>query len=280
MPDALSLLAFAIQFGYYAVALLLVGMALGRGFGVTRTHSIPDSALLALVVLSLYAVRLLLANAKLGGSFIAAFDPATFPWIWRAYGLQAFAVLIGCGLAVVGELLQWRLVMIAAALMLSASFGLAGHTQGLEAPGIFPWLAGLHVLVAGFWFAAPAALWPWARLNKAELVRRLRAFSRIAQIAVPALFVAGLILGWRLAGGWEGLTGSAYGRLLLAKLFVASVALGLGAVNKMWVTGQIEQNDHEGYAALKLTLSIEFIAFLGALALIALATTVLGPEQI
>ncbi|GJL93368.1 CopD family protein [Hyphococcus sp.] len=280
MPDTLSLLAFAVQFGYYAVALLLVGILLGRGFGVTRKQSIPASALLALVVLSLYAVRLMLANAKLGGSFIAAFDLATLPWIWRAYELQAFAVMIGCGLAAAGALLQWWLAMLAAALMLSASFGLAGHTQGLEAPGIFPWLAGLHVLVAGFWFAAPVSLWPRTKLDQAELVRRLETFSHIAQFAVPALFGAGLILALRLADGWGGLIGSAYGRLLLAKLFVASAALALGAFNKTWVTGRMAQNEHQGRAALKLTLSIEFVAFLSTLALIALATTALGPEDL
>ena len=280
MPDALSLLAFAIQIGYYAVALLLVGILLGRGFGVTRTRSVPALGLLALVVVCFCAVRLLLANAKLGGSFGAAFDPATLPWIWRAYELQALAVSSGCGLAVVGALLQWRLIMLAAALMLSASFGLAGHTQALDAPGIFPWLAGLHVLVAGFWFAAPAALWPRPNLDQRDLVHRLEAFSRIAQFAVPALFGVGLILAWRLADGWGGLIGSAYGRLLLAKLFVASAALALGAFNKTWVTGRIAQNEHQGRAALKLTLSIEFVAFLSALALIALATTALGPEDL
>lgn len=258
---------------------MLIGMLLGRGLGVTRTQSVPASAALALGVVCFYTARLLLANAKLGGMLAAAVDPATFPWIWQVYEMQAYAVFLGCVSAVIGALLRQPLAMLSAAFILSAGFGLTGHTHGLESPGVFPWVAGLHVLVAGFWFAAPAALWPAVKLDRAELVRRLEAFSRIAQFAVPALIIAGLVLAWRLADGWDGLIGFAYGRLLLAKLVVASIALALGAFNKMWVTEHVRVDPEVGRRALRLTLSIELMLFLVAMGLIAFATTVEGPEM-
>ena len=258
---------------------MFIGMLVGRALGVKRTQGVLASAVLAVVVICFYIARLLLANAKLGGTLAAAADSATFMWIWRIYEMQAYAVFLGCLSAVVGALLRQPLVMLAAALILSAGFGLAGHTQGLESPGVFPWLAAFHVLVAGFWFAAPAILWPAADVSGDEVVRRLEDFSRIAQIAVPALFAVGLILMWRLVDGWDGLTGSAYGRLLLAKLIVAAIALALGAFNKMSATRRVKIDPKAGRRTLRCTLSAEFALFLMATALIAFATTVQGPKM-
>lgn len=279
MPDALSPFAFAIQLGFYAASLLLIGLLLARALGVTRMQGVSVTVILGIVVMCFYAARLLLANAMLGGALAVAFDPATFSWIWQAYKIQAYAVMFGCALGVVGAIGQQPAAMLAAAFILSAGFGLAGHTQGLESPSVFPWLAGLHVLIAGFWFGAPAALWPTPKMNQAELVRRLEAFSHIAQFGIPTLFVAGLALAWRLADGWTGLIGSAYGRLLFAKLIVASAALALGALNKLWVTKRVKIDPTAGRSALRLTLSVEFVLFLAAMGLIALATTVQGPEM-
>ncbi|WDI31970.1 CopD family protein [Hyphococcus flavus] len=278
MPDAISFFAFVVQFGYYAASLMFIGALVGCATGVKRTLGVSASAALALAVLGFYAARLLLANAKLGGTFAAAVDSETFPWIWRIYKLQAFAIILGSLSAFAAALLGKRLIMLTAALILSAGFGLAGHTQGLESLGVMPWLAGFHVLVAGFWFAAPAALWPAAAIDDKELVRRLEAFSRIAQFAIPALFAAGLVLAWRLAEGWDGLTGSAYGRLLFAKLTAASIALALGAYNKMTVTRRIKADHEAGRKTLRFTLAAEFALFLIATGLIAFATTVQGPE--
>ncbi len=278
MPDAISLFSFIIQFGYNAATLMFIGMLAICATGVKRTLGISASGVLSIMVLCFYATRLLLANAKLGGTMVAAVNSDTFPWIWRTYNVQAYAVIVGCLSALIGALNQQRLAMLAAALILSAGFGLAGHTQGLESPGVMPWLVGFHVLVAGFWFAAPVALWPATAIDDKELVGRLEAFSRIAQFAIPALFALGLVLAWRLVGGWEGLTGSAYGRLLLGKLAAASIALALGAFNKFSVTKRIKFEQEAGRRALRFTLSAEFALFLFAVGSIAYATTIAGPK--
>lgn len=257
---------------------MFIGALIACATGVKRTLGVSASTVLALAVLGFYAARLLFANAKLGGTPAAAVDSETFPWIWRIYKMQAYAVVIGCLSAILGALLRQRLAMLAAALILSAGFGLSGHTQGLESPGVMPWLAALHVLVAGFWFAAPVSLWPAVAIDDRELVRRLETFSRIAQFAIPALFAAGLVLAWRLADGWDGLIGSAYGRLLIAKLTAASIALALGAFNKMSVTKRIERDGKFGRRILRLTLSAEFALFLLTIGVIAFATTIQGPE--
>lgn len=280
MTGFVAVIAFAVQFGYYTSALFLIGLLLHRALKVTAAGSAAAPAVLSSLIMLLYAGRLLAVNAKLGGSLGAAGNADTFLWIWRAHQAQALAVAAGCLLAAGGALLRRRLLMVAAALALSASFGLAGHTQGLETPGAFPWLAAVHVLIAGYWFAAPVTLWPSAKRPIEELTRRLGLFSGTAQIAVPLLFVAGMILAWRLAGGWNGLYGSPYGWLLFAKLLFASLALALGAANKIWVTNQIRLIPEKGLAALRLTLSVEFLAFLAAVAAIAIATTAQGPENL
>jgi putative copper export protein len=280
VTDAIDVSASAVQFAYYVSALLVIGLLLHGALKVTAIGFASAPVVLSLIVALLYAARLLVANAKLGGSLDAVGNTDTFLWVWRAHREQALAVAAGCLLAAGGALLRRRILMIAAALTLSASFGLAGHTRGLEAPGAFPWLSAVHVLIAGYWFAAPVTLWPSAKRPVEELTRRLRLFSETAQIAVPLLFIAGMILAWRLSGGWNGLDGSSYGRLLLVKLIFVSLALALGAANKIWVTNQIRLTPARGMAALRLTLSAEFLAFLAAAAAIAIATTAQGPEEL
>jgi len=59
----------------------------------------------------------------------------------------------------------------------------------------------------------------------------LRAFSRLAQIAVAALAASGLLLAWVYVGGVGALIGTAYGGMLLAKTALVIGLLALGAAN-------------------------------------------------
>ncbi len=69
---------------------------------------------------------------------------------------------------------------------------------------------------------------------------------------------------------------TAYGRLILVKIAAAAGALGLGALNKIWVTRQLSVDPQGGRAALRITLSVDACLFATALAAVAAATTVVG----
>ena len=163
------------------------------------------------------------------------------------------------------------------AIALALSFALTGHSQALESPGFAPWVVAFHVVIAAFWFAAPLTLWPAKNLSDIDLTVRLERFSAIALFVVPLLFLLGLWLAWRLAGGVQQLIASDYGRLLLLKLAVAAVALGLGGLNKLVTTPIMARDPLRGRRLLKRSLIAEATAFTAAIVIVAWATTMTGP---
>ncbi|MEU6811792.1 copper resistance protein CopC [Streptomyces sp. NPDC046831] len=73
---------------------------------------------------------------------------------------------------------------------------------------------------------------------EADGVRALTAtaarFSRLALAAVTVLVVTGVYQSWRGLGSWTALTGTTYGRLLLAKVAVVIVLLAVASRSRRW----------------------------------------------
>ncbi len=282
--DALAPLMLALKLALYAAALLSAGLALHGVLGVVergaRAAWIRNAALAAAFALVFGALKLLLLNAQLAGGLAHAFDAESFGWTWAMHAPAFIALAIGAVAALAAWASQRHWLGLITVLGFSASFALTGHTQALAAPGLAPWAVGLHVLIASYWIAAPISLWPRGALADAALHRRLERFSAGAIVAIPLLFVAGLWLAWRIAGGVAALLESEYGRLLLAKLAAASAALGLGALNKQVVTGVIIRAPERGRVWLKRTLAADALLFLTALLLVSWATTLTGPPDL
>jgi copper resistance protein D len=282
--DALAPLMLALKLALYAAALLSAGLALHGALGVVersaRAAWIRNATLAAAVALVLGALKLLLLNAQLAGGLAHAFDAESFGWTWAMHAPAFIALAIGAVAALAASASQRHWLGLITVLGFSASFALTGHTQALEAPGLAPWAVGLHVLIASYWIAAPISLWPRSALADAALHRRLERFGAGAVVAIPVLFIAGLWLAWRIAGGVAPLLESEYGRLLLAKLAAASAALGLGALNKQVVTGVIIRAPERGRVWLKRTLAADALLFLTALLLVSWATTLTGPPDL
>lgn len=269
--------AFISKVLLYAATLGGAGAALHRVIGIvsTRRLFLP----LGIAVAAAALLRLLVVNAQMGGSPAAAFSADQFSWTWMGIGNQTTAFIAGAALLVVSAFSAFRLAAIAASLAVAAGFGLAGHSAGLEAPGVAPYAVMLHALIAAFWFAAPWTLWPRnAEPDEVALVRT-RMFSRVAVVIVPLLFISGLWLLWRLGGGVDGVLSSFYGRLLLGKLALAAAILGLGALNMTIVATKLASTPASGRKALRTTLRIDAILFFGVLLLIASATTFTGPNE-
>ncbi|MBU3919798.1 MAG: CopD family protein, partial [Alphaproteobacteria bacterium] len=202
-----------------------------------------------------------------------------FGWTWAGGGRPALVLFAGAVLLVMSAGSKNRAVPLLAAGSISAAFALTGHTAGLASPGFAPWVVAGHILIAGFWLGAPATLWPMTTTADAEVLSRTEGFSRIARLFVPLLFASGVYLFWRINGGFEAALTTGYGRLLAAKLVLATIILGLGALNMTLITRQLISDPARGRAALRSTLRIDTILFAVILVLIAAATTFSGPTE-
>lgn len=280
--DPLALALFGIKLGLYGSTLLAIGLALHASLNIVaradHSRSLRTATFASVIALLFAIFRLGLANVQLGGGS-ALLDPATLSWTWRALGPSLTATAIGAVALTIGLLQRWKIAAGIGAVALAASFGLTGHSQALESPGLAPWAAGFHVLIAAFWVVGPLTLWPVRNLDDKTLTARVTHFSTFAVAAVPLVFLLGLWLALLLAGGWSALLTSLYGQLLLAKFGAATVALALGAYNKTIITTRLRATPEAGRRALKLTLGLDAVLFLIALCGIAAATSLTGPPS-
>lgn len=274
----LTLLVLFSKFGLYLTALMGLGAALHSAAAIVTPRR--WLVILGLGLIIAVSLRLTLLNAQLAGGLSAAFSPDTFSWIWPANRSQAIAFLAGGGLIAASSLAPLKYLKLPAALLVAAGFGLGGHTQGLDTPGLAPLFSGVHALIAGFWIVAPFTLWPHASLDADLVHARMERFSKIALWCVPLLFVSGIWLALRLAGSLEAILSSSYGQLLLAKLLLATLALAIGAWNKLRITHLLKNDAPSGVASLKRSLGADILVFAGILLLISAATTLTGPGAV
>ena len=134
-------------------------------------------------------------------------------------------------------------------LCLLGSLGLSGHAAAGEGVELIIHSASdiLHLLAAGAWVGALVplgiALQRFIRIpgeSGVSAVREItRRFSLLGIICVSTLVVTGAINTWILAGGVPQLVGTAYGHLLLLKLFLLLPMLGVAAINFLKVNSVI-----------------------------------------
>jgi putative copper export protein len=280
--DTLEVAQFVDRIGLNLAALLAIGFGLHAALGVVERNAfqrLRSLALIAVLAVTAFAIaRLPLLVGQMGDG-ANLLDPNLLPLAWTALG-PATAFLIGGALGV-GAAFIWRSRVLAGfgALGLAASFGWTGHTQGPDEPGLLPALAAIHVLIAGFWVAAPGSLFPGSALADGELLQRLKRFSAIAIIAVPVLVILGVWLALALTGGPEALVASTYGRLLVVKLAVGLAAMALGAINRQVITARVAADPAQGRQWLARTLVAEATLFVVAVVAVAAATTIAGPTE-
>ena len=274
MTSALIISAKALS---YTGILFGIGAATHCALGIATSRRWLWVA--AAVVLLAVGVRLLGLNLEIVGDPSDLFDFSMFGWMWPGVRVQIFAFLAGAVLIAVAAVFRRPLIAVLGAIVLAVGFGLAGHAQSEGMPGGLWGLVSLHVLIAGFWFLAPLTLWPRSDKHRSDVVHRLQRFSRMAVYAVPLMIVAGLWLALVISDGPGGLIGTPYGRLLLLKTGVITVALALGAYNKVRVTDRIGSGEATALTHLRRTLSLELALFGSALLAVAAATTVFGPHS-
>lgn len=278
--DGLSLLQFADRIGLNLFALPTIGFALHAALGIVERDSFQGLrsriALTGLALAFFTMVRFGILIAQMGDG-ANVFDPDLMPLAWMVLGDSTLAILAGAAVSVGGVWFRSPLTAAFGAAALSFGFGLAGHAQGLADPGLAPIAVAVHVLIAGFWMAAPVSLYPAPTQEDSELLSRLRRFSSIAVIAIPVLIVLGAWLTWTLVGSPEKLFGSTYGLLLLAKLATGIIAMSLGALNKQVITAKVAADPAIGRKWLRVSLLCEATLFAVAIIAVSAATTIGGP---
>ncbi|MGV9694175.1 copper resistance CopC/CopD family protein [Streptomyces sp. NPDC003470] len=97
--------------------------------------------------------------------------------------------------------------------------------------------AVLHLLATAVWLGGLVAL--LTSLRGSPDTATVARFSRVALVCVTVLAVTGVFQSWRGLGSWPALTGTTYGRLLLAKLAGVSVLLSAAAVSRRWTAALV-----------------------------------------
>ncbi|MFZ5624741.1 MAG: copper resistance D family protein [Gemmatimonadota bacterium] len=238
------------------------------------------------------AVLLLLADfGRLYGQAMAFLDPgeslsveAVRPIVtassWgRGWLIQLAAGGIALiGWAVAGRRRSWgQRIGAAASLGAAATAPFTGHAVE------HPWgaMAGLalhavHLLAGGAWlgtlFLVVAVAFPVTRdlpgEERAAVMSRLIAgFSRIAQVSVVLLALAGLTLALVYVGSWKAVLTTDYGTTLLIKTAFVMIALALGAWNWKRLTPRL--GEATGLRALGRSAGAELV--IGALVLLVTA---------
>ena len=129
----------------------------------------------------------------------------------------------------------WRLVLVGVAagvtMLLHVLVGHAAGPSPLRSVNLF--VQWLHLLAVGAWIGGLA--WLLAGLRGKERPEQLASAARFSKLAAPLVglvAVTGLSRALHLAGGWQGLLDSGYGRFLDLKVALFLGLVALGAMNR------------------------------------------------
>nr|WP_202458731.1 copper resistance protein CopC [Streptomyces sp. SID5464] len=128
-----------------------------------------------------------------------------------------------------------RAVGAALAVALALTWAAAEHASaGIQVP-LAMTSSVLHLVATGVWLGGLVALLLTLRRASVDaLTEVVPRFSRIAFTSVTVLAVTGLYQSWRGLGSLGALTGTSYGRLLLAKLVAVTALLLAAGYSRRW----------------------------------------------
>ena len=285
----------AVRFALYADLMLLFGLSLFArgGAGVAATIPLRRIAFVAAVAGAALSIAGVIAlAASMSGVVIGAVDRASVEALMdtapghAAEVRIATLVLVGVAALAMG---RWpkgaRPSLCVASALALASLAWTGHGAMNEGAAGWIHLAAdiLHLLAAGVWLGAIAGLafllfrpvrrWTDAHLRLSHSA--LGGFARTGTIAVGALVVSGTINAWIMIGPAHvtALAGTAYGRLLIAKLVLFGMMLVLAALNRFRLTPALGRAGIDARAApiasLRRSVALEAALAIAILALVA-----------
>lgn len=280
MPDELISLALIMKWALYLGALGASGTVFcALLFGLKQVRALAGT--FALIALTATCVSFSLKGAALTGDAAGVWDPEMLSLLWQTKsGLMLKVQVAGLLVLLAG------LTLGAFGLVVSAFGGLvtllAFATIGHVADG-GDWLIRavlvLHLSAAAMWFGVLIPLYRLAgdpkRLSDAASLGAR--FGRLAVWVLPVLLLAGVAMTYVLVGAPAAVTGTPYGRVLLAKTAIVILLLGLGAANKLRFVPALARGDATAAVHLRCSIAVEWIGFAAIFALTATLTTSLSP---
>lgn len=284
LVDAVSAFVRALSFiALFQAAGVAIVIALFGGRLEHSSRSIRKVGFVSAIAgLLLVSVHYALEAARMAGSLAGVLDvslqqivfdsPMSMAAGLRLAGLALIAAAIGrksAGATFVG---------ILGAFAITIAFTLVGHTADESRTSWLGVLLFLHLIVVAFWFGGLAPLHIIAGREHSERAAQIVvAFTRVASVAVPALFFIGVLMTVLLVDRWE-VFGENYGLLLLAKAGGFAVLMALAALNK-WRYGPAIASAGSGVAAFQRTVAVEYVLICAVLAATAVMTTFFSPQH-
>ena len=155
--------------------------------------------------------------------------------------------------------LVFRAFNILGAILIIISFIVVGHSLS---QGIFSQILVLiHIICISFWLGSFLPLRYMCTVkNFTNLYFIADNFGRYAVVYIGILILTGLIFSYILLGGILPLITSTYGNVLLIKLFIVSMILIIGAINKFKIVPEIKKDLSTGQIKLKNSINIEIFS--------------------
>lgn len=159
--------------------------------------------------------------------------------------------------------------------LIGLSFSTSGHVSELSILAKIS--IGIHVLIAFWWTGSfYPLLQSCHQLSVEDLSILMHKFGQMASFFVAVLIVLGTYLAIELVGGFEQLTGSSYGRLLIVKLLLVIHILMLAAFHKFIVVPSLIKKK-ESKKSLIASIKVEMTIGVAVLLITGILTTLLGP---
>ncbi len=294
-----------LLFGELLFALVVTGMPWRQTVPTDPAHRESARRRLGAVIawsiatgLGTGALWLAFEAAAMAGKPIAeAIDPRTLAlvlgktefghvWLLRAALLAAIGIALVAMRRVTSDA-TGRTLAIAAMIVAGvdlAALAWAGHAGAAEG-SVRPLHLGsdtLHLLAAGAWLGALPALAACLRSSQPieAIAQATRRFSTLGVISVTALLASGIVNACLLVGTVPALFGTAYGRLLLAKVALFIAMLCIAAINRQRLTPQLARGDRDAQRRLHRNSLLEIAAGILVIAIVgALGITIPGAHQ-
>ena len=128
----------------------------------------------------------------------------------------------------------WRIAAPVLAVLVVLTFSGAGHPSVEANAGLWSTVDALHLGLVALWMGGLAMMVLGGRawLRDAGHESAVRTFSKVVTVAVPIIVATGVVQAWRIGGGFDTLTDTTWGRILLAKGALAVLVVTIGGASR------------------------------------------------
>jgi putative copper resistance protein D len=287
--ELLSVLTRAATLAFEAlllggVAFLLIVVRPAKASGAVEEFCCRGIRLAAVALIAGELILLCLSSALLmSGSDLTLKDVATTSF-FRA---DSFAILFAIGLWGCARIKNNKTTaaMVLLSLLLLAAAVFTSHSAArIEHRVLLGILTAAHHLGMAVWIGAMAYLLiSLGRVaDQGEAQRLTQRYSRMALTGAATLVLAGIGMAWFYVGSWSELYTTAYGIMLVAKIYLVLVMLALGAGN-WFLVRRLASDPAPLLARLRRVVEVEicfgFLAVLTAASLTAQAPAIDVPAS-